>query len=175
VKCTTTDRLLQDFVEGRLDPETATALSEHLQVCNQCAQKAREWRQLRALLTQAPGPAPSEEFIRQTVLAVHKARRSPAARSRRVASKDNANRWSFLYSEKARNVAASFAAAIVLMLVGNLLVSAAGSPPTANTPDLSAVSGTASDVVSSVFIKLGGALDGAFGWLMCLVDTVRLQ
>jgi len=159
VKCTTAQKLLYDYVEGRLEPDRARAVCEHLRDCEDCAREAAEWQEIHELLTTPQGPRPSEQFVNQALEAV---------RQRRAQS----TRWAFFHSETVRNVAVSVAAAIVLMLVSDVLFGRADAFLAGHVPQPSGVSGATGEAVSGVFIRLGGILDSAFGFLVRLSDMV---
>lgn len=49
LKCVRTRRLLFDYAEGRLDPETSRRLEEHLSDCPHCLEYTRSYRQTISL------------------------------------------------------------------------------------------------------------------------------
>jgi anti-sigma factor RsiW len=174
MKCTTAQELLYDYVEGRLDAQTGRAVSEHLQACPDCAHEAREWRKVHLLFTRTPQPRPPEQFVRQTVQAVRCHYPDGRSRTGTTAVLDLSGR-SFLYNETVRNAVASIAAAIILVLISDvLLFGRADTFLAGQMPEPAGVFGATGNVISGVFIKLGGMLDSAFGFLMRLSD-IALQ
>lgn len=64
--CEKVDGFLLDYVEGRLDPETARRFEDHIELCPNCERYLEQYRETIRLVKALPPPPVPEELARRT-------------------------------------------------------------------------------------------------------------
>lgn len=62
MKCEEIERVLPDYLRGKLNSDVAAQVAEHVQSCSQCGEEVAIWKKLASLPQEQPGPVVRERF-----------------------------------------------------------------------------------------------------------------
>ena len=68
-RCIEIGRQIQTYLDGGLDPTTATRVAAHLDACRRCGLTAEDYRRLKSALAETSTPMPAEPLQRLQALA----------------------------------------------------------------------------------------------------------
>lgn len=63
-RCVEVGRLIQTYLDGKLDADTTAKVARHLEACRRCGLAADDYRRLKAALNDAALPLPAESLQR---------------------------------------------------------------------------------------------------------------
>lgn len=116
--CHTAGSLLDDYVDGQLDPDSTKELEDHLQGCSGCRRELATTKRLKELLQRAKPPPPGEDYWGETTRLILARTVESEPQSEALGAIDRARRTRTAFVRSILSLAASIAILVAAVLVG---------------------------------------------------------
>lgn len=160
MNCKEAGGLLFDYAENRLAPPSRGQVRAHLDTCARCAEAVHQWQEIYSLLGSGPRYLPPAALIERTVLEARSYAGIRRPRRPFKAFLPVAPQFGPRRGERVRHVAASAAAALILVLVAGVVFSSPAGALARLPLHPSGMAGA--DALRNVFGTLGSLVDRVF-------------